>query len=99
MTIPFSAIKARVAEGYVLPLCERWLPRGKQKGNWWVAPVPWRKDNNPSLIVHLGSGNWEDKSLGDKGDIFDLRMRIAHETNIEAAKAIAEYVGFNLEGN
>lgn len=98
MTIPFAAIKARVSEGYVLSLCERWLPRGKQKGSWWIASVPWRKDRKPSLGVHLDSGNWKDfANPGVAGDIIDLRMRIAHENNIEAAKAIAVYVGLKLE--
>jgi DNA primase len=93
MTIPFDEIKSRVRQGYVLPLCRRWLPDGKTSGSWWLTRSPWREDKNPSFGVHLESGNYKDFATGEKGDVIELYSRLAKVNVTEAAKAVAIYVG------
>ena len=75
------------------PLCERWLPQGKRKGGWWVAPVPWREDRNPSLIVSLSTGWFQDRALNEKGDLLDLCAKVHKVPLPEAAEAVAIIVG------
>ena len=76
-----------------MPLCQRWLPKGKRSGDWWVASTPWREDKNPSLGVNIRSGNWKDFATGDRGDIVALYSKVAGVGFREAAKAVAIYVG------
>jgi hypothetical protein len=77
-----------------LPLCQRWLPRGQRKGDWWVASTPWREDKNPSLGVNLQSGNWKDfANPSVRGDIVALYAKVAGVGMVDAAKAVAIYVG------
>ena len=75
------------------PLCERWLPQGKRKGGWWGAPVPWGEDRNPSLIVSLSTGWFQDRALNEKGDLLDLCAKVHKVPLPEAAEAVAIIVG------
>lgn len=75
------------------PLCRRWLPKGVRRGAWWVAPVPWRDDKNPSLGVSLTTGWFRDFATGDKGDLIDLCAKVHNATTAEAAEALAEITG------
>lgn len=81
------------ALNFIEPLCERWLPAGKRKGDWWVSPVPWRKDENPSLGVSLTTGWFTDFSLGDRGDLLDLCAKVHGVSIPEAAEAVATIIG------
>ena len=89
-TIPFDSIRERAAQGYIRGLCERWLPGGTVKGDWWVVRVPWRADKTPSLGVSLTSGNWQDFGRpGDHGDITALYQKLKGCSTAEAARAVA----------
>jgi len=95
MTIPFDSIKQRAAQGYVPALCQRWLPGGAAKGDWWLVRVPWREDRTPSLGVHLQSGNWKDFGRSEGGDVIELYQRLKGCDVAEAAEAVAICVGHN----
>ena len=76
MSLDFKAAHTRLAQN-VRGFCEKYLPTGSQKGDWWLARVPWREDRTPSLGVHLHSGRWKDFGReGDRGDLIDLLSRI-----------------------
>lgn len=92
MPIPFQAVKTASAS-HAEAFCRRYLSAGKRSGQWWIAPVPWRKDNNPSLIVSLTTGHWEDKSLGDHGDMTDLYARLERCSLADAAADLAQMMG------
>lgn len=92
VTIPFADIQA-AALPYTEELCRRWLPAGKKTGDWWLAATPWREDKNPSLIVSLTTGKWQDRARGDHGDIFDIYQKLYAVSAREAASDIAQIVG------
>ncbi len=87
------------ALGFAEPLCQRWLPNGERKGNWWIAPVPWRDDKNPSLGVSLSTGWFQDFARGEKGDLIDLCARLHKVPLPEAAEAVAIIVGHPYRRN
>lgn len=75
-------------------LCTRLLPRGQRKGDWWLASVPWRVDKNPSFIVSLTTGKWQDRGRqGERGDFIDLVQRMRGCSNAEAMKEVARLLG------
>lgn len=91
-TVPFDTVKA-AAGAHAEAFCRRYLPQGKRTGNWWLAPVPWRPDKNPSLIVSLQSGRWQDKARNEFGDLTDLLARLDGCTLAEAATRLASMMG------
>lgn len=84
----FARAKARLTSD-VLGVCQRHLPGGKVKGDWWLVSTPWRVDKNPSLVVNLKSGKWKDMArIEDHGDLIDLVARTTGMTAIEVVKEI-----------
>lgn len=70
-------------------VCERYLPQGKQKGEWWLVSTPWRVDKNPSLCVNLKSGKWKDMARTDEhGDLIDLIARVSGEAPIAVVNRV-----------
>ncbi len=92
MGVPFAAVKA-ASSSHTEALCRRYLVPGKRSGDWWLASVPWREDRNPSLIVSLKTGHWEDRSRGDHGDLTDLFARLERCPLAEAAQRLARMMG------
>lgn len=92
MAIPFHAVKA-AAPSFIEAFCRQYLPRGKRTGDWWVAPVPWRLDKNPSLGVKLSTAKWTDFAQGTHGDLTDLFARIENCSAADAATRLAAMMG------
>ncbi len=70
-------------------VCQRYLPRGCVKGDWWLVSTPWRVDKNPSLGVNLTSGKWKDFARpDDRGDLIDLIARVTGTPAIEVVKEV-----------
>ncbi len=93
--LKFANVKA-VAHSHIEAICRRVVPAGKKQGDWWVAPVPWREDKNPSLGVRLSTGKWQDFSRGDHGDLIDLVGRVLRLSPSEAVSELARLVGMTL---
>lgn len=73
----------------VIGVCQRYLPRGVRKGDWWLASTPWRIDKNPSLGVNLHSGKWQDFAFKEeRGDLIDLIARVTGQTATEVVKDV-----------
>ena len=92
MAPPFQAVKA-AAPNFAEQFCRRYLGAGKRVGAWWLAPVPWREDRNPSLGVNLNSAKWKDFARGDHGDLTDLLARLDRCPAAEAAQRLARMMG------
>ena len=90
--VPFKEIQERAAH-YAEALARRWLPNGQRNGAWWVCPVPWREDKNPSFGLSLTTGRWRDFAGGDKGDLIDLYRRLFGGDAVSAARQVARAVG------
>lgn len=98
--IPFREIADRAAM-YVVELCQRWLPDGRQCGREWVARNPMRNDTNPGSfrVVTVGAkrGFWKDFALdGVQGkDMVSLARYLggADCTMVDAADAVAAITG------
>lgn len=79
-------------------LARRWLPNGSRNGGWWVCPVPWREDKNPSFGLSLTTGRWKDFGGPDKGDLIDLYRRLYGGSAVDAARQVARAVGHPFGG-
>lgn len=90
MSLDFKAANAACAAS-ILSICRKYLPKGVQKGDWWLATVPWRADRTPSLGVSLTTGRWKDFGRpGEGGDCLDLLARLKSTT---AAAIVREMQG------
>lgn len=88
-----AQIKERLTPSRIEALCRDWLPEGKRQGGWWVCRTPWRDDRSPSLGVSLSTGRWQDFATGDRGDMFDLAMRLFGDSLREVIDGFAEMLG------
>lgn len=62
-----ALIKAAVLAAFP-ELVRKWLPAGEQQGEFYVALNPMRNDRNlGSFRSNIGSGQWEDYSIGQGG--------------------------------
>jgi DNA primase len=77
-------------------LCRGWLPDGKRQGGWWVCRTPWRDDRTPSFGVSLTTGYWRDFATGEKGDMFDLSMRLFGDSLKGTLEGFAEMLGMEV---
>jgi len=88
MADDFAAARAKLNTN-IHGVCQRYLPRGVVKGDWWLVSTPWRVDKNPSLGVHLTSGRWKDFARPeDHGDLIDLISKITGEKPINIVKEV-----------
>lgn len=88
MSLPFKQANAILARD-ILGFCRRYLPRGAQKGQWWLVQVPWRIDKTPSLGVNLTSGRWKDFGReNERGDLVDLVCRLENKTPAEVVREL-----------
>lgn len=90
--IPFDEIRSH-AVPVIEALARRWLPNGARAGQWWVCQVPWREDKQPSFGLSMTTARWQDFAQGDKGDVFDLYVRLYGGTLADAARQVARAVG------
>lgn len=88
-----SDIKDRLAPQHVEVICRDWLPNGKKQGQWYVCCSPWREDSNPSFAVSLTTKTWRDFATGERGDIFDLSMKLWGDSFAETLDGFAEMLG------
>lgn len=67
----------------------------KQSGhNLWYKS-PFRNENNPSFKVNRSINQWYDFGSGEKGNIIDLVMKLAHTDSVaEALRTIEQAVSF-----
>jgi len=90
MGLDFKAANARILDS-IHTICRKYLPRGRQQGDWWVACVPWRDDRTPSLGVSLTTGRWKDFGRpGDGGDAVDLLAKLQ---NTQPADIVRQVLG------
>lgn len=77
------------------PILQRLLPNGRECGHEWVALNPKRPDrNHGSFKVNLRTGRWADFATGDRGgDLISLYAYLDDCSQLEAAKAIARFIG------
>lgn len=94
-SINIHDIKERLTSAHIHALCQNWLPNGKKQGGWWVSTTPWREDRNPSLGVSLSTGHWRDFATGERGDMFDLSMKLFGGTLADTIKGFAEMLGMD----
>lgn len=88
--LDFKAANLKAAAS-IHTICRKYLPKGRQQGDWWLATVPWRADRTPSLGVSLTTGRWKDFGRpGDHGDTIDLLSRL---TGRKAADIVREMQG------
>jgi DNA primase len=88
-------IKDRLQTWQLESICKDWLPDGKRQGLWWVTRCPWREDKKPSLGVSLTTGRWRDFASGERGDVFDLSMKLFGDSFSETIDAFADMLGMN----
>lgn len=88
---------AALAGASVEVLAARWLPDAKKQGNDLVAPNPTRSDANAgSFRVCALTGKFNDFATGDSGgDLVALRAYLDNSTQKEAAKVVADELGFS----
>lgn len=91
-SVPFEEIR-EAAKPFIEPLARRWLPNGARNGGWWVCCVPWREDKNPSFGWSLSTGRWRDFAGTERGDIFDLYVKLYGGGLSDAARQVARAIG------
>lgn len=76
-------------------LLNQWLPSGKRNGHEYASVNPTRSDSKPgSFSINLNTGAWADFATDDKGgDAISLRAYLFGETQLDAAKALADQLG------
>ena len=76
----------------------RWLPHGRRQGLEYVALNPTRNDRRlGSFRINLRTGRWADFATGDKGgDPISLAAYLAHVTQLEAARKLADMLGVEM---
>lgn len=88
MSLPFREANAILSRD-VLGFCQKYLPGGAVKGEWYLVRVPWRTDKTPSLGVHLKSGRWRDFGReGERGDLVDAMARVRRMTPAEVVREL-----------
>jgi putative DNA primase/helicase len=80
-------------------LLRQWLPGGTSAGHEYKALNPTRADNRKgSFSVNICTGAWADFAAGDKGgDLISLYAYLNGLSQIDAAKALAEFLGIDLD--
>lgn len=98
-TIDFEAVN-RAALASLPAILSRWLPGGRWEGREYVARNPRRSDRKPgSFKVNCDTGRWADFATGDKGgDVVSLAAYLAGESQVEAARNIADMLGVAAHG-
>lgn len=86
MALDFRLAKAR-ALANLRGILRKHLPKGQEKGDWYVACVPWREDRTPSLGVSLTTGAYVDFGReGDKGDILSLLSKLERRPLVDIVR-------------
>jgi hypothetical protein len=77
---------------------QRLLPGGKFRGAEYTVRNPLRNDHRPgSFSINCRTGHWADFATGDKGgDLISLVAYLKGFTQGEAARVIADMLGFPL---
>lgn len=89
MPLDFKAANAAILRD-ILSICRKYLPGGRQQGEWWLAKVPWRADKTPSLGVSLTTAIWKDFGRpGEHGDGVSLVSKLTQRT---LADVVRQYV-------
>ncbi len=101
MTIDIAGI-ARSALGQADRLVPLWLPNGQARSNEWVAANPKRptSDGSGAFSINLHTGRWGDFAGGacDRGgDLVSLYAYLHDVNQGQAARAVAELIGFALD--
>lgn len=98
--IDFKRI-ADAALGRAHALVPQWLPGGDTAGAEYKCLNPTRSDHRKgSFSINLVSGVWSDFATGDSGaDLISLYAYIHCLSQLDAAKAVAEQVGIDLESS
>lgn len=98
--IDFKAL-ARAALSSADRLVAQWLPGGKRDGHEFKALNPKRADSHlGSFSVNLNTGVWRDFATDDGGgDLISLYAYLFDVKQIDAARSIAEAIGFELNSN
>ncbi|WP_158946249.1 DUF927 domain-containing protein [Pseudodesulfovibrio cashew] len=75
-------------------LVELWCPGGRYEGNEYVPRNPTRDDKKPgSFKINKDTGQWFENATGEYGgDLISLYAYLNGVTQLEAAKALAEYL-------
>lgn len=90
MGLDFKAANAALARD-IIGICKKYLPAGEQKGDWWLARVPWRADKTPSLGVSLTTGRWKDFGReDDRGDLLSLVARLENKAPADIVRDFAK---------
>ncbi|MER2510840.1 MAG: hypothetical protein ABTQ25_00190, partial [Nitrosomonas ureae] len=101
MSILFIKRIAATALGSINAVLSHWLPGGKREGDEYLPLNPKRSDSKPgSFSINLHAGKWSDFATGDKGlDLVSLIAYLEGETQLEAAKRLAAFLGIEPEQN
>lgn len=95
--IDFKAIAA-AALARADTLVGQWLPGGKREGYEYKALNPVRGDRRPgSFSINLNTGAWADFATDDcGGDLISLYAYLHGMEQIDAARAVAGFVGIDV---
>jgi DNA primase len=87
-----AKIKSTITSEQVAALCYQWLPRGKQKGDWYLCLSPFRNERTASFGVSLRGPNywWTDFGGTESGDLIDLCCRLHGVSKKEAIEAFEQ---------
>jgi hypothetical protein len=80
-------------------LLRRWLPKGRQRGQEWVARNPTRDDRHiGSFSINTRTGRWAD--FADKtargGDVISLYAYLRNIGQCDAARELADLLRVHL---
>lgn len=96
----FADLRVRLRV-FIPRILEDILPRGKMKGNGYVAYNPHRLDKSlGSFRINIITGKWADFATRDRGgDIISLYAYVkGYSSKLQAAKELKElYLGGNNE--
>lgn len=80
-------------------LLHEWLPGGDWSGDEYKPHNPTRDDRHKgSFVISAKTGKWIDNATGDSGgDLISLYAYIHYISQIDAARAVAEMVGVDID--